>query len=127
MRSIAGSGKSKVSAGQRNSAIQESGIDGNILYSTLLKRKGAMSYRELAQALCLPENAIGILSKILRGKRIGADSERMIGRALGIISPPRNPIRLTVPDDMADAVQAERAKGRSTRDILTRGLGNGNG
>ena len=73
----------------------------------------------------LPAKYAADLSRIARGLHVKPERYRMIGRALGVIDPPRNPIRLTVPDDLADAVQAARAQGRSTRDILTRGLGNG--
>lgn len=73
----------------------------------------------------LPESKHAIITKILNGRPVSRASEIEIGRALGVLPPARNPIRLTVPDDLADAVQAARAKGRSTRDILQRGLGNG--
>ena len=88
----------------------------------LRQYKGHKTLRTVAAELGLPESSIGLMSKMLRGHLVSPDSERMIGRALGVIDPPRNPIRLTVPDDLADAVQAARAQGRSTRDILTRGL-----
>ena len=87
--------------------------------------KGRKSLRTVAAELGLPESSIGLMSKILNGKPVSRASEKEIGRALGVINPPRNPIRLTVPDDLADAVQAARQQGRSTRDILTKGLGNG--
>ena len=92
---------------------------------TLAERKGTQSLRDFAAAMGWPQSSIGIMSKVLRGQPILPETDRWLGRALGVLPPARNPIRLTVPDDLADAVQAARQQGRSTRDILTKGLGNG--
>ena len=82
------------------------------------------TYRKAGEAIGF---SYAILNHIANGRanEVAPETVLEFARIVKAEPPARNPIRLTVPDDLADAVQAARAQGRSTRDILTRGLGNG--
>lgn len=58
---------------------------GKCVAEHLARRAEGKSLRVLARELGLPGTSIGVLSKALRGQPVSADSERMIGRALGVL------------------------------------------
>ena len=62
------------------------------------------SLRDFAEALGLPpDSGAALLSKILAGKPAGPDTERRIGRALGIVKPPRRVLRRAMTEAQAQA------------------------
>ena len=85
----------------------------------LRQYKGHKTLRTVAAELGLPESSIGLMSKMLRGHLVSPDSERMIGRALGVLPPAR-----TIPRVTPNKAQRERqaALGVAWHDILEKGL-----
>ena len=86
---------------------------------TLAERKGTQSLRDFAAAMGWPQSSIGIMSKVLRGQPIRSETDRWLGRALGVLPPAR-----TIPRVTPNKAQRERqaALGVAWHDILEKGL-----
>ena len=60
--------------------------------------------RDFAEALGLPaDSGAAVISKILAGKPVAPDTEQRIGRALGIVKPPRRVLRRAMTEAQARA------------------------
>ncbi len=73
-------------------------IGGNMESDTIateLRRRLAEtgSLRKLAAALGLPVHSNAVLSKMVRGESVSAETARRVGRALGVTPPPRRLVR----------------------------------
>ena len=74
------------------------------------------SLRDFAEALGLPpDSGAALLSKILAGKPVAPDTERRIGRALGIVKPPRRLHRVVMSDEQFRAWQGMTTQERNER------------
>lgn len=74
---------------------------------------------EICEAHGLPAKYAADLSRIRRGLSVTAEKYRRIGRALGLVDPPRNPPRWTVAPELDTRA---RATGRSRREIIEAGI-----
>jgi hypothetical protein len=91
----------------------------------VIRGRGRKSLAALAAEVGLPARYAADLSRIARGLHVKPDRRREIGRAFGTEPPPRTVQRLTVPKHLRPLVDAARQAGRSTEDILLRGLQEG--
>ena len=74
------------------------------------------SLRDFAEALGLPaDSGAAVISKILAGKPVSQDTERRVGRALGIVKQPRRLHRVVMTDEQFRAWQALTTQERNER------------
>lgn len=74
------------------------------LANAIEEARRGRSLRQLATDLSLePDSGSALLSKALAGKPISVESYRRIGRALGIVPPPRRVLRRAMTEAQARA------------------------
>lgn len=96
------------------------GVQHDSLLVALRRRAQIAPLRQVARELGLrPGPGSALISKVLAGKPISAESERMIGRALGVYPPAR-----TVPRITPSKAQRERRDrlGVSWHEVIEKGL-----